>query len=281
MMYFFLLIVATVLFSLQFLFNQKFEQECGSSLNASMIFSLYSAIGGFVILFVLNGFSLSLSFFSLITAIVYSIIGIAYTIAGIKAFGEVNLSAYSVFSMLGGMLMPSLYGIIFCGEAITAGKILCAVCMTAALLLIIDFNKNAGKKIYYISVFVLNGLVGVVSVIHQKNAYAIDSFGFLMLARISTTIISLPFYFKMSKNARKTSLNAKIYSFGYAAFCGIGNLLVLIALKHLPASIQYPIITGGVMIMSLIISIVRKETVTRKNIVSTVIAFISTVLIAL
>ena len=57
--------------------------------------------------------------------------------------------------------------------------------------------------------------------------------------------------------------------------------MVLIALKHLQASVQYPIVTGGVMIMSLMISLLRKEKISYKNVISTAIAFLSTVLISI
>jgi drug/metabolite transporter (DMT)-like permease len=65
----------------------------------------------------------------------------------------------------------------------------------------------------------------------------------------------------------------------YAACSGIGNLLCLIALTSLDASVQYPIITGGVMVFSTVISIIRKEKPSARTLISAAIAFISTVLI--
>lgn len=280
-MYLSMLAAATFLFAFQFLFNQKFEEECGSSSKSAMLFSLYTSVGGFAILFIISGCNLAFSAFSALLAAVYAVIGILYTVAGIKAFGEVNLSAYSVFAMLGGMLLPSLYGIVFLHETLTAAKLLCFILMTVSLVLIIDFKEKSGKRIYYLAVFVLNGMVGVVSAIHQTSTAAVDSFSFLMLARLMTAVMVLPFCRPLKFVFKNTTKKALMYSAGYAAFCGIGNLLVLISLKHLPASVQYPIITGGVMVISLIISLVRRENIEKKNVISTFIAFTATVLIAL
>lgn len=283
MMYYAMLAAAAVLFAMQFLFNQKFEEECGSATASAAMFSLYGGIGGFLILFAINGFKLEFSWFSLIFAVIYALVGVLYTVASVKSFEHVNLSAYSVFAMLGGMLLPSVYGIIFRSEEVTIFKILCGILIIVSLLFTIDTKQKSGKKIYYAAVFVLNGLTGVISVIHQSNtAFAVvDGFSFLMIARIASALMCLPFCLNIRCEMRRfLTAKAILCSLGFAAFCGIGNLLVLISLKHIPASVQYPIITGGVMFVSLLISVLRKENVTRKNVVSTIIAFLSTILIA-
>lgn len=284
MMYYAMLSVAVVLFASQFLFNQKFQEECGNDLKASVLFSLLSSVGGFLVLFIINGFKIEFSAFSFLMGIVYSLIGILYNYVSIKAFEKVNLSAYSVFAMLGGMLIPSVYGIAFRNEELTLFKILCYAFTVAAIFITIDFKEKKRGTVYYILVFLLNGLTGVVSVIHQSNTvyHISDSFSFLMQARISSVLICLPFGLKNLKALKKAvSKNSFVYSFGFSVFCSIGNLLVLIALKHLPASVQFPIITGGVMLVSLVISILRKEKVSEKNIFATVIAFVSTLLLAI
>ena len=63
--------------------------------------------------------------------------------------------------------------------------------------------------------------------------------------------------------------------------CSLGNLFVLIALKHIDASVQYPIITGGVMLISLLISLIRREKVTKKEAFASVVAFIASVILAM
>ncbi len=281
-MYYLMLTFAAFLFSSQFLFNQKFEEQCGSSFTSTMIFSMYSSAAGFFILLIISGFKLTFSWFSVFIATLYAAINILYNIASVKSFEYVNLSAYSVFAMLGGMLLPSVYAIFFLHEPVNLLKILCYFMIISALFFNIDFSHKGRRKIYYIAVFILNGAVGIISVIHQNNTmYAADSFSFLMISRIISTLICIPFIVKSNSAFKNTPKKAIWYCVYFAAFCSIGNLMVLIALKHLQASVQYPIVTGGVMIMSLMISLLRKEKISYKNVISTAIAFLSTVLISI
>lgn len=280
-MYYLLLIIATVLFSSQFLFNQKYQQEAGSKLNASLVFSIITSLVSVVLMFIIGGFKIDFSVFSLIIAFIYAITLILYVIASIKAFSVVNLSVYSVFAMLGGMLLPFIYGITF-GEPLTPNKIICCILIGISLFLTTDKNSGNKKgKIYYIAVFFLNGLVGVLSTIHQSNENAVDSSSFMGLTQACVFFIALIIF--LVSRQKKPTINVKTicFSSGYALFSGIANLLALIALTKLPASVQYPIITGGTMVFSLFISLLRKEKITIKNILSTIIAFVASIIIAL
>lgn len=288
MIYYLMLAAAAVLFSSMFLFNQKFQQSFGSSFKSAMTFSLYSALFGIIIIFAVNGFRLEFSAFSLLWAAVYAANGILYTYASVKSFDYVNLSVFSIFNMLGGMLLPSLFGILFLSEGISVQKILCYVLMIIALTFTVDSANSGGSKqklksgFWYFAVFVLNGLTGVISVIHQSGGQAVDSFSFLILARIVQAVVSAAFFAKSAKSMiKKTTAKTLFYSAGFAAFCGIGNLLTLLSLKVLDASVQYPVITGGTMLVSLLISILFKEKISKKNAVATLVAFASTLLVAI
>ena len=71
---------------------------------------------------------------------------------------------------------------------------------------------------------------------------------------------------------------------GYGVFNGLGNLFLLIALsgEHaLPASVQYPLVTGGVMVCSTVISTIRREKLTVREYVATAISLLASVFIAL
>ena len=72
-----------------------------------------------------------------------------------------------------------------------------------------------------------------------------------------------------------------LYASGAGIFNGVANLWLLISLIHLPASVQYPIVTGGTMIFSTIISVFRKEKLTLMNYIATGISFVASVLVVL
>ena len=73
---------------------------------------------------------------------------------------------------------------------------------------------------------------------------------------------------------------AVLFASGYGVFNGIGNLFLLISLVHLPASVQYPLVTGGVMLFSTLISALRKEKIEKKEYIAAVISFAASVLMA-
>lgn len=280
-MYYFLLSLAAILFASQFLFNQRFQDEYGDTAYSALLFTGYTSLISFFVMLAIGGFNMRISLFSLATAIVYSLVNISYTYVSIKAFATVNLSVYSVFAMLGGMLLPFLYGLVFEHEALTSGKILSCLLIAFSLSLTISRDSRRGGFIYYLLVFLLNGLCGVLSAFHQANPDAVSSTDFMALNRLTAFVMCLLIWAVFFRKPLKLNAKGLLYSVGFALFCGFGNLIALISLKHLPASVQYPIITGGVMSVSLVISVIRHENVTRKNIISAICAFAATIFAAI
>ncbi len=277
------LIIADLLFSLQFLFNQQFRKRNGDGLDSAFTFSMYTNGISFLILLALNSFKLSFTWFSVLIAFVYALVLLLYSYSGLKSFSTANLSVYSIFTMLGGMLLPFAFGVLFYKEDFTLPKAACILLIGIATAM--SFEKGKGSKNrsnikYYFAVFILNGLVGILSKFHQSNAeLCVDSGSFM--ATVNLCVFAMCLIFHLIKNKKVPLLPIKEVGnlACYAACSGIGNLLCLIALTTLPASVQYPIITGGVMVFSTIISIIRKEKPSVKTLVATAIACVSTVLI--
>lgn len=272
-------IIADLLFALQFLFNQQFRKRNGDGLDQTFTFSMFTNGISFLLLFIINGFTLQINLISFIIALVYSVVILGYSYSGLKSFATANLSVYSIFAMLGGMIMPFAYDVILNPERFSVSKGACVALIAVATALSFEKGKKNRKNIkYYFAVFLLNGLVGVLSTIHQtENGEAVDSGSFMATVNLCTFVIC--FVYHLAKNKKIVLPQKKdIMTLAcYAACSGIGNLLCLIALTNIPASVQYPIITGGVMVFSTIISIVRKEKPSAKTIIATVIACGSTI----
>ena len=103
--------------------------------------------------------------------------------------------------------------------------------------------------------------------------------GFMMLTMLTT----LAFSGVLLAGGRGFAMNGKSHGYcaGYSVLCSVGNLLLLLALLHLPASVQYPIVTGGVIVFSTAIALLRRERVTKKEILAAAIAFAASALMAL
>lgn len=267
--------IAVAMFGIQFLFNKQYEKECGSGLRETFIFSLVGGIVGIVILCAINRFNFEVTSFTLLAASLSAINFIAYTFCSLKAFQTINLSLYSLFAMLGGMILPFIQGIVFYNEPITVAKVLCVALITVSLTFCTAKSDRKGGSPYYLGVFVLNGMSGVITKIFQasplpKASDAMFSvWSALIRTAISAGVLLIMLIFR-KKEAIHQKISAK--SLFYASSCGIlsslGNFLLLIALAVLPVSVQYPFVTGGVVIVSTAIGFFTKQKPNKKEILS-------------
>ena len=280
-MYYCLIAVSAVMFGLQFYFNRAFQKNEGNSIDSALIFSLLTAVGVAVIMFFINKGKIEFTAFSFVMAFIASLIGIAFVYFSAFVYDRVNLSVYSLFSMLGGMILPTIYGIAFCSEDFSVRLMFCVAVIIVALFIGTELKADKKTKTYCSVIFVLNGLAGVVSKCHQSNAMATSSSNFMLVKSIITVLICISVLLIKRVKFKLNNPTKSVYaSMCYAFFTGIANFLVLVALIHVNASVQYPMITGGTIVVSLMISIIGRETVTRKNYISAVLALMATILIA-
>ena len=70
---------------------------------------------------------------------------------------------------------------------------------------------------------------------------------------------------------------ALVESYGIGALYGsinkVANFLLVIALAHVDASVQYPMVTGGTMIVSTVLSFFSDKKPNRREILSVILAF--------
>lgn len=280
MLYYGILLAAVTMFSFQFLFNGIFEKEYGNGLRAMFVFSAGSSLVGFLILLIINGFKFEFTWFSLLMAFFASLDSIGYTYFSLKALGRINLSLYSMFSMLGGMILPSVVGILFYNEELTVGKGICYALLMLSLLLSSKKGEKKSGYVYYMGVFVLNGMSGVLSTIFQNAPYEKTSAaGYSMLISLLALVICLLFLPFVKGSTEKLTKKALVSMGGYGVLCRVGNYLLLIALAHLPASAQYPFVTGGVMIISTIISLFTKNKPSKREITGVAISFAALIIL--
>jgi drug/metabolite transporter (DMT)-like permease len=273
------------MFGVQFLFNNLYERKSGNGIGATLIFTFIGGIIGIVSLIIVNGFTFTITPFTIIMAAINAISSIAYTFCSLKAFEKINLSLYSLFAMLGGMLLPFFQGVIFYNEQITLAKSVCVVAVIAALIMCTTKGNRKGGAIYYIGVFILNGLGGVLSKFFLTTPFERTSEAMYSIwSAVIKTIISaaaIIILIIVSRTSRKPSLSVKmpgagalVFSSGYGILNSVANYLLLISLASLPASAQYPFITGGVIIASTVISAIMGSKPSKKEIISVILSFI-------
>ena len=192
--------------------------------------------------------------------------GIAYTFCSLRALSVINLSLYSVFAMLGGMLLPSVLGFIIVDPAtgardpFTLAKAICFACIIVALLLTVQKGESKKGKIYYIGVFILNGMSGVLNTLLKKFTYVDNesymegiSSGYSVISAVYAIAIAAVLLFTVCrKENNKITLKAAIFAASGGALNRVANFMLAISimLEGAQPSLQYPIVTGVVMIVS-------------------------------
>ncbi len=280
MVYYSLLAVAVTLFSFQFLFNGIFEKEYGSGVRSMLVFSAGSSAAGLLVLLIINGFRFEFTPFTLLMAFIAALDSIGYTYFSLKSLGRINLSLYSMFAMLGGMVLPFLVGIFRYGEEMNLPKGICFVLIVVSLLLTVKKGEKKTGYIYYMGVFILNGLSGVLSTVFQNAPYEKTSeAGYSVLISGVTLIISLVLLPFVKEKGNAITKKAVFSMTGYGVFCRVANYLLLIALAHIPASAQYPFITGGVMIISTVICFFTNDKPAKREILGVAVSFAALVIL--
>ena len=91
---------------------------------------------------VLYGTDYSFNLAGILFAVLYAVVGISTTLFSAKAFGVTNMALYSVFMMLGGMLLPFAAGLIVYGEPLTVGKAVGCLLVAAAVAFGTEFTGD-------------------------------------------------------------------------------------------------------------------------------------------
>ena len=297
------ILLAVACFAAQFAFTKLYEGHVGQSGIASLVMLVGTSFVGSLIFFLTVGGRVQVSTISLIWGIVFAVIMIPYYMIGIKVLSLGSLAIYSMFMMLGGMLVPFFYGVLFLQEEISVGKGIGTILLTVFIVLqaIWQNNTEADKKaensksrylfiILCLVIFFINGMTGVIAKAHSISTGAVDEGSFTVIYCTFTAVMSLAILLLSCLRNRKQkamqirkALKVKplviMVLLGAAAYGG--NYLQLLAADQVPASVQFPLVSGGVIVLSALVStFCFKERISKKEWISVTGAFVSTFLFA-
>lgn len=306
MIYYLYLLTAVVLMALQFSVNKFFQSKNGSGIMTSLLYTTLSGLATGAIFFAINGFTLNVTPFSFVCAVGIASLCLGYSLLGFKIFSMGNFAVYTMFLMLGGMLLPFLWGLIFLGDAQTLSP-LSLICRITGVLLLIgsmvfpilekrDTDEAHSKKnqILFLAlcllVFFMNGFVSILSKIHQiEGDYpTVDNNSFVFLTNTINGLFSGFALFGLTlikKSGPKLSPSFKPWMLiaavtVYALCNGVSYLLQLLAAAStMPASVQYPMMTGGSVVLTALAGyLFFQEKQTKRALIGTILAFAATFL---
>ena len=254
-MYYMFALLASVLLTAEFGFSKKYQLAEGSAPAAVLRFNAISGLVSAGIMWAFSGFRLEWSGFSFLLAAGMGLCCVGYTLLGFHVLKLGGMALYSTFLMSGGMVLPYLFGISFLGEPLTLPRTLGILAMLAAVILSNSREKRFSGKLLALctGVFILNGIVSILSKCHQitgryetvSSAQFVMYFGLCKCCFCSALLWGKYRPVWDMKKAFSLPLAA-----GAALISAVSYFLQLICAKYLPASVLYPMITGGSVVFS-------------------------------
>ncbi|MDR1733290.1 MAG: EamA family transporter [Oscillospiraceae bacterium] len=291
-------------FNLSKLYQRKYAHGMRDDLTFPMVSGLVTAPFFVLVGLLLNRALPSVSAFSIGMAAAFAALNAISLFTGILTLKRGGVTGYTVFMMLGGMILPYIYGLVFLEEQPSIVRIIGLAAVTAALLFFaMDGGKGEQKKTlkgYYplcMAVFMLNGTSCVLSKIHAIHPQAIPASDYILWMNLfqagiagtallvylrrhgkAKTPAALPQCPPAADGAKRTWKGYLVIAI-YAVDSGIGYLLQLIPAQTVPASALYPFVTGGsILISTLMAAVWFKEKIGKWGIAGIAVAFIGTVL---
>ena len=289
---YFLLLLSAFLFASQVIFTKLFERSNGSTYAATARFSLVSEAVALVVLLCSNGFRVEFTVFSVIMAGALAVVCVLANVIGIKTMSLGSVAVYTLFLMLGGMIVPFIAGAAFLDEQVKIPYIIATVLLGGALVLPV-FDKGErqaqSKKTFLLFlafcfvVFLLNGANSTIGKFHQVDeSKAVGTTDFLILKGffgVGISGILLLFCKEENKYKRLVSKSTLIGSAGFAVVNVAATLLQLYCAITVDSCLMYPLVTGGVLVFTPVLSrCIFKEKITALVAAEILVSVVATVL---
>ena len=298
MIYYVFVLLAVLCFTLQFVFTKLFA-ACtrGGGVTA---FAMLLAVGvaGVAVSLVATWGDIRLSWVSWVLALAFALVMVPYHTLSVKALSLGSLSIYSVFMMLGGMLLPFLYGITLLAEDPTPGKVLGCLFLVLAIVwqgvteARSEGHTGGGGRYLFLclAIFLINGMTGILSEIHAIHPATEDEASFLFASSLLTAVLAgIGLLVALLRGGETAGKEWKAFFASKPILCALllgaamstGNFLILLAAKQVPASVQFPLISGGPIVLSALASLLLfREGRSFKRWLPILVAFLSTLLFA-
>lgn len=287
------LLIPISLFAFSTIFTKGFQNHAGAGNFQAAFFNFINSGFPLFIFLVLNKFTVNITFHTLICAVIAGCILMVYRIVMIKAVSSGPTAIATMSYVLGGSLVPFLYGVIFLKESLNVAKIIGLVFIFASFLPIMLNQKRPGAisfKFFFFcaALFLMNGVFLNLSKIVQQNTpkqYATDYIILYTFFYFIFSIINLLYHAKSSdKNIRLSLVNFHSFLFPVlsSATNASGNVINLLLSYNIAASVQFPVLNLGIMVLVTILAFsIYKEKPKRSTILSIILAVFSIVFIAL
>ena len=288
-----LVLVCSICATLSSIGIRCFQTRIQKSNHQLLLFQFGYILIDALIFLVMAGFTMPTAWNAWLLAIAFSFCMFTASIGGAESYlhGPMSLSSIIINC---NVLMPIVAGCISYHETLSAAHIVGILFLLATLVLSGIGPRQEKREIapiwylYVLMGFLGNGFGAIILSAYGKQFQGVGNQSFLGLSFLLSALLLLGYYFYSGiRKPEKTDPIRPIPLFLLLiTFSAIGcfgtNILLLFLSSRMPASMLYPIYTGGTSLLICLIScIVFQEKMTRKKLLNILLGLIAVILLNL
>lgn len=286
-----LLLLSVVSETIKNAYTNHFSKRIAKTNADTYLFNAVLSVGA-VVFFLFTGNVFRISWFSLGMALVFAVVTIFAQVFLTLAMGCGPMSFSILFTYLGTMIIPTIYAMIFLGQMPGITQWIGFGLMLVSVVLSVDLKQKGehAMSVKWLLLtfggFVMWGLVGVCQQIHQSSRYAGEINAFLFFTFIMMAVLLWLFFLVSKKRGAEQNYIVKSKDSIYVLLSGVANgainLINLFLAGVMPGIIFFPIVSGGVIILSgLAAIIVFKEWLDKKQVAAVIAGILSVILLGI
>lgn len=254
-----MVLFSAVLCAVTFIMQKRYQLSTDDTVTSALIYTCLTSAVAVPVSWAVSGFAVEWSWFSLACASALAVLVLVYTMVGYRMMAAGHVAVYMTFLMSGGMLVPFVWGLAFLGETFSLWRLAGIVCMLCGVVCVGGIGRRVNARYWAMgaAVFLLNGFTSVSSKLHQIEQVlpTISTANYSTLSSLVRAVVCAVLLLCLRQCKRPV---LRRYAGGrfvlwpvVASVVGMASsLLQLEGAVSLPATVLYPLITGGTLVFS-------------------------------
>lgn len=254
-MHYFLLFVSVSIDTLKNTYYNYFGKNMMKGHRDTLLFNGIGSVGA-VVYFLLRGAGFDVSSYSIVMALIFSVVTVAAQYFSLLAMGLGPMSYSTLFTYLS-VLISTLFSVFYYAQPVSPLQIFGFILMIISFFFSCDLRDRANLNLKWLAAalgsFVSWGLIGICQLLHQNSAYASELGGFLLWSFLFSGILFGILLLLSKKDANaKAPLRPLPVLLMLLSGVAVGaiNEINLYLSGAMPGIIFFPIVNGGVIILS-------------------------------
>lgn len=229
------------------------------------------------VLFILgiSGFSINISFFTAVSAILFGVLVVGQIAASAYAM-KIGPWAYTAVMMSLSTVIPALSGAILWNEKLDSNKIIGIILMLICFVLSVKTDENDTEKkksnikwfLFSLIASLSTGGIGILQKFHQSSAYKSELVGFMVISFTFSAVLSVIMINLMGRKSKfksdfelkpksKVIINKSVLPLFIIAGIGtaLNHFINLYLSGAMESAVFFPIMSGGELIFVTVASV--------------------------